>query len=76
MWEETINILRNPEAVEAFIDEHGAEMLAKQYLATVTTAEELVANYEKIIALQTRELRYFKRKYPHPYEDELENENE
>lgn len=71
MYEETIALLSNKPLINAFIEEHGQDMLVTQFLATVTTAEELIENYEKIIAMQKRELSYFKRKYPHPYEDEL-----
>ena len=73
MYEETIKLLQNSEAVDSFLHEHGGRKLAQQFLATVTTAEELIENYEKIIGLQKRELKYFKRKYPHPYEDELDD---
>ena len=73
MYEETIKILSNPEIVDEFVKEHGHQTLAKQYLATVSTAEELIGNYEKVISMMQRELNYFKRKYPHPYEDELDD---
>jgi len=72
MYEEIIKVLSNPEAVDDFVEEHGHRALASQYLSTCTTAEELCENYAKAIDLLNRELSYFRRKYPHPYEDELD----